>query len=424
MALKIRQIQDHLIDLHARPRGRLLVVTGARQVGKTTLARAAFPDHALVNLDSPVERAVYERLTPADWVARFPRAIIDEAQKLPAIFDTIKACHDRAPEVRYVLLGSSRVLLMKNVSETLAGRAALAELFPFTLPELVAADGAPPGPSRFSRLLEAADPGAAAGALFRPTLPLEDGTARARAAWSRFLEQGAMPPIAASDWSGEDCREWLRDYQSTYLQRDLADLARLDRLEPFARAQRAAALRVGQPVNFADLARLAGIPSATASQFVRYLEISYQVFQVPAWSRNTGKRLTRRPKLAFLDPGLQRVIAGAQGDPSGPQLEGAVAAEAIKQIRTARLPVEAFHLRTADGREVDLLLEREDGYVALECKSAERAHAMDFRNMRGLEEILDKPLLLGLVVSHDPQPRPMAEAGDRRLAVPAWSLFS
>ena len=277
-------------------------MTGARQVGKTTLAGEAFPDHHLVNFDAPAERAVYESLTPADWIARYPRAIIDEAQKLPSIFDTIKACYDRDPEVRYVLLGSSRILLMKSVGETLAGRAALTELFPFSLAELTTPAGEAPRESRFSQLLGASDPEARFRELFPPHLALEDETARARMMWERFLDRGAMPPIAASDWSEEDCLEWLRDYQSTYLQRDLADLSRLDRLEPFVRAQRAVALRVGQPLSFAEIARLAGISPPTASQFVRSLEISYQVSSLPAWFRNESKRLTKRPKLVFLDP--------------------------------------------------------------------------------------------------------------------------
>ncbi|MCK9463541.1 MAG: AAA family ATPase, partial [Proteobacteria bacterium] len=158
MLLKIRLNQKSIQEIHAHDRGRLLVITGARQTGKSTLARMAFPDYDVVNLDSPVERALYERWAPAEWISRYPRAVIDEAQKLPAIFDTIKACYDRNPDVRYVLLGSSQILLMKGVRETLAGRAALRELFPFSLPELVAEPGIEPVESRLVRMLRAASP--------------------------------------------------------------------------------------------------------------------------------------------------------------------------------------------------------------------------------------------------------------------------
>ena len=119
--IKIRHIQSDFQRLHARDRGRMLVLTGARQCGKSTLARAAFPDWERLDFDSPIERAVYERLTPQEWISRYPRAIVDEAQKLPAVFETLKACYDRNPEVRYLLLGSNQILQFEKVRESLAG---------------------------------------------------------------------------------------------------------------------------------------------------------------------------------------------------------------------------------------------------------------------------------------------------------------
>lgn len=399
------------------------MLTGARQVGKSTLAAAAFPDYPVVNLDSPVERAVYERLSPADWISRFPRAIIDEAQKLPSVFETVKACYDRDPSVRYVLLGSSQILVMKGVKESLAGRAALSELFPFTLPEIAASGGVEPSSSRFVTLALDPDPASRMAELFPPQLAIHEDTAAAKEVWSSFVESGAMPLIVDPGWTREDRREWLKDYRRTYLERDLLDIARLDRLEPFARAQKAAALRASKPVNFADLARLSDVSAPTAKQFMRYLEMSYQVFWLPAWSRNREKRLSKRPKLHFVDPGLLRVVAGVSGEPTGEHVESAVAAEVFKQLRAARIDAEFHHLRTVDGREVDLLLEREDGYVAIEVKRAGRVHPVDFKHMRGLDDILDKPLELALVVSSDPDPRPMDRDDPRFWAVPAWSLL-
>lgn len=423
MLLKIRLNQKSIQEIHAHDRGRLLVITGARQTGKSTLARMAFPDYDVINLDSPVERALYERWAPAEWISRYPRAVIDEAQKLPAIFDTIKACYDRNPDVRYVLLGSSQILLMKGVRETLAGRAALRELFPFSLPELVAEPGIEPKESRLVRMLRAASPMRSFTDLFVADLSLRDETATAKRAWERLSASGGMPALHAEAWTDEDRREWLRDYQTTYLQRDLADLARLDRLEPFARAQKAAALRASQPVSFADLARLADVSPPTAKQFMQYLEVSYQVFWLPAWSRNAEKRLVKRPKLHFVDPGLRRVVAGASGEVTGAEFEGAVAAEVWKQVRTAKLELELTHLRTVDGREVDLLIEREDGYLALECKRTDHVHGADFKHLRGLEQLLDKPLLAGIVVSQEAEARTHDGIGDRFFSAPAWSLL-
>jgi predicted AAA+ superfamily ATPase len=219
--------------------------------------------------------------------------------------------------------------------------------------------------------------------------------------WEYFEQWGGMPVLTGEGWTDEDRFEWLADYQATYLQRDLGDLVQLERLEPFVRAQQAVALRTARSINFSELARLADVAPATAKKFVRFLEISYQVLMLPAWFRNPEKRLMKQPRLHFVDPGIRRAILRKRGAVDGAEFESAVVAEIFKQCRTARLPVDFWFLRTADGREVDLLIEREDGFVAVEVKQAERIGHPDFRHLRGLGEILDKPLLLGLVVSHD-----------------------
>ena len=400
--LKIRQIQQGLREFHGRDRGRLLILTGARQCGKSTLASMTFPEWAHLDLDSPVERTAYARLSPHDWITRFPRAVVDEAQKLPAVFETIKACYDRDPEVRYLLLGSSQILLLREVRETLAGRVALRELFPFTLPELLSsAPDQEPRPSRLIQVLQSPTPARELERLLPPTYALDAGYALARSRWDYFLTWGGMPVLVDEEWTDEDRFEWLQDYQATYLQRDLSDLAQLERLEPFVRAQQAAALRTAQTINFSELARLADVAPPTAQKFMRYLELSYQILMLPAWFRNAEKRLMKQPKLHFLDPGIRRAILRKRGACDGAEFESAVVAEIYKQCRNARLPVEFYHLRTVDGREIDLLLEREDGFIAFEVKQTERVAATDFRHFRDLEAILDKPLLLGLVVSND-----------------------
>lgn len=366
----------------------------------------AFPDYPVLAMDSPVERAVYERMRPDDWILRYPCAVIDEAQKLPVVFETVKACYDRNPDVRYVLLGSSQILLLKQVKETLAGRLAIRELYPFSLSELISASGGPdPSPSRFHFLVTAPDPSVLVAELFPPTIPLRSKDAENLQAWFYLLKWGGMPAIMGSDWNDEDRFEWLRDYQDTYLQRDLSDLARLDRLEPFVRAQQAAALRTAQTVNFSDLARLSGISPPTARQFMRYLELSYQILFLPAWFRNPEKRLMKQPKLHFIDNGVRRAILGRRGKIDGAEFESTVVSEIHKQCRSLRVPIEPYHLRTLDGREIDLLLEREDGYIAVECKHTENVTPHDFRHLNGLDRILDKPLLLSLVVSADSAPR-------------------
>ena len=206
----------------------------------------------------------------------------------------------------------------------------------------------------------------------------------------------------------------------TYLQRDLRDLANLRELEPFVRAQRTLAAMTGGLLNFAHLANHAGIAAQTAKRFVTYLEISYQIILLQPWFRNLGKRLSRSPKVHFIDPGVQRALLGRRGVPTGNEFESAVISEVFKQIRNSRLPVTFHHLRTTDGREIDLLLELEEGFIPLEIKLTERVSARDARHLRRLDEVLDKPVLHALVLSNDGRIQALDE-GITALPV-AWFL--
>ena len=280
------------------------------------------------------------------------------------------------------------------------------------LPELLAATGA----SRLVEVLAADDPLRALDQLCPATYHITAAYAQAKMRWEYFLHWGGMPRLR--EWDDEDRFAWLQDYQAMYLQRDLGDLAQLRRLEPFVRAQQAAALRSGQVINFSDLARLSDVSPATARQFMRYLELSYQIILLPAWYRNAEKRLSKQSKLHFVDPGIRRSILRKRGEVDGAELESAVVAEIYKQCRNAQLPVELYHLRTADRREVDLLIEREDGFIAVEVKQTARVSAADFRHLRGLEDLLDKPLLLGLVASNDASSVPSEDGRLRHVAIP------
>ena len=133
----------------------------------------AFPDYPVVAMDSQVERVIYERMGPSDWILQYPRAVIDEAQKLPSVFDAVKASYDRNTDARYLLLDSSQILLLKKVRETLAGRMAVRELYPFVLPELVAmVGGSQPHSSRLLHLIQSVRPSEAMHDLFPPNLAL------------------------------------------------------------------------------------------------------------------------------------------------------------------------------------------------------------------------------------------------------------
>jgi hypothetical protein len=423
---RLRTTQKRLQKLWGSSRGRITVLTGARQVGKTTLVTNAFPGVPLLRFDALTERLAYRSLTPADWIERFPVAILDEVQKAPELFDTLKSVFDQAPETRYLLLGSSQIQLLDGVRETLAGRAALMRLHPLTLPELMDEGGSMPC-SSFQRLLTDSDSlPEREKELFDPVAAISPREASARRWWDHLARWGGMPSLIATDFDDAERMDWLRDYQELYLQRDLGDLARLSDLEPFVRAQKIAALRSGETVQFAALGAAAGVGATTARRYLQYLELSFQIHMLQPWFRNAQKRLARTPKLHFLDNGIRRGILRRTGDIDGHEMESVVVSECIKQAALTRTGAEFHHLRTADGREVDLLLEMDKGYYAFEIKLAEHVVEGDARHLRDLGAILDKPLLAGFVLSSDSRARRLADgaAGEPILAVPAWRFLS
>ena len=177
----------------------------------------------------------------------------------------------------------------------------------------------------------------------------------------------------------------------------------------------------GELVNYSALAKEAGITAKTAQRFLQYLQMSYQVVLLQPWFRNSLKRLVKSPKLHYLDPGVQSAVSGRYGALSGHEFESAVVAEMIKQLKTSGLRVDFYHMRTVEGREVDLLVETEAGFYAMEVKQSRSVQSGDARHLKGLSDVLDKPLLHAFLVSNDPETK---QFGERLTALPAPALLS
>jgi len=359
-------------------------------------------------------------MSATEWLSAYPKVILDEVQKAPAMFDTVKAMVDMNSDCRIMLSGSSQIMLMERVKESLAGRVSLFEMFPLTLPEMTT-DGwdDPVMPSRLCRYLADTkrDPNVFSG------IPQSDaGFAKANIIWNRYLDLGGMPSL----WNPtfltniEDCRTWLQNYVQTYLQRDIRDLVMLRELEPFVLAQKAIASQTAGIMNMTNLSRDSGISPSSASRFLKYLEISYQIVLLQPWFKNRTKRLVKSPKLHMIDPGVMRAISGKTGSLSGNEFESAVVSEIIKQIQSREIPATPYFLRTHDGLEVDLLLEMEDGFIPIEIKQSTHVTKNDARHLFAIAPILDKPVLMGLVISNDPAPHVFT---DNIRALPAaWLL--
>jgi predicted AAA+ superfamily ATPase len=396
---------------------RIIVITGARQTGKTTLVKHTFPKMKYIAVDDPVLIGQYTSLTVSQWHEYYPQAILDEVQKIPALIESIKAVYDQFPDVIYILTGSSQFLHLNKVSESLADRAAIFELFPLTIPELMT-DGWDDDihASLFQEFLQK---GLVPESL--PSFLMDPEYAVREKAFQNYLLNGGYPVLTKNSFDDNERFEWLTDYIRTYLERDVRDLADFRSLEPFVKVQRMTALMTGNLLNYAELAKDAGITPNTARRFVNYLEISYQALLLEPWSRNKLKRLVKSPKLHYLDPGVQKAIIQKRGILSGNEYESAIIAELYKQMKNLQFPGSFYHLRTVDGREVDLLIETEKGYYAIEVKMTSRVSDGDARHLKGLELILDKPLLFSFLLSNDPVVRNISE---NILAIPAAMFLS
>ena len=400
---------------------RIVVLTGARQVGKTTLARG-FYERSLryLNLDSPGERERLAAVPAEGWGRAVGPAILDEVQKAPNLLDKLKWSYDEGQLDFSVLLGSSRILLLDQVRESLAGRVFLYELWPLTVAELTPHfHGTLPDPPLIARLLS--DP----SRLREPLDELAEGivgpqAGAAQAAVGHILEWGGLPSLLLYP-IGERLA-WLDAYQATYLERDLADLARLRDLDAFSRCHRLAALRAGQILSYSELARDAGLPVTTVRRYLRYLEISYQTFPLAAWSGNPGVRLVKAPKLIWFDSGVQRALSGLVNGLRGEQYESAMIAQILMTLWTLGLRFDASYLRTGSGLEVDLVLETPggEGLLALEIKARPTVDRRDAARIERAAQVFGNRYSGGLVVYRGER---VLRLTDTVHAVPDWALL-
>lgn len=396
---------------------RLVMITGARQTGKTTLARTLYPDLRYVSLDEVEARLQLQTMPTRAWASSVGHAILDEAQKEPALFDKLKFAYDSGEVDFSILLGSSQILMMNRVRETLAGRVFIYELWPLMLTELLAGESTVRRPL-FAHLL---DSDANADRLFGeiPPVLLGDDAWQRQQWFTHGIEWGGMPGLLP--FNADERREWLSAYTNTYLERDLTDIARLDDLLPYRRFMRLAALRSGQLLSYADLARDADVSPTTARNYLNYLQLSYQTYLLPPYFSNEVKRLVKAPKLYWIDLGLWRHQTNYWGDITGQLLETYVVGEASKWMKTSGTTAEAWFYRTHGGLEVDLLLTTSQGVWGIEVKSSPQVKARQGNALRRLAGEFTDRWRGGIVV----YPGAQIERLEENLwAVPVQRLFS
>lgn len=410
-----RVLSGHLPKSSAK---RVVLLTGARQTGKTTLSKSVYPDLRYVNLDAPENRDALRAIPTSSWGRDVGNAVIDEAQKAPVVFEKVKYSFDAGNVSFCVLTGSSQILLLKKIRETLAGRVSLYELWPLMACEMFhGGDDRDMAPPLVDELFKERPVDTILGTV--PGVLLDDLDSRQRAAEAHLAQWGGMPALLPLP--EEERWKWLRDYEYTYLERDLSDLARLDDLEPFRKFQRLSALRSGKLLQYSELARDADVSVDTARRYMEYLRISYQSILLQPYHRNITSSVIKTPKLYWVDMGILRQLTGYRGEPTGDLYETFVVGELFKWMKTVQRADSLYFYRTRSGLEVDLLLETNQGIIGMEIKSRETVTRSDTRPLQDVAAGLGSEWRGGIVIYRGNEIRKIAEPSI--WAVPSRRLF-
>jgi uncharacterized protein len=362
-----------------------VVVTGARQTGKSTLAEQLVPGarrYATLDDLDVLDAAQHD---PEVLVGGPGPVTLDEVQRAPELLRAVKRAIDRDRKAgRFLLTGSANLLLMRQVSESLAGRASYLTLWPMTRREQRGLGRC----GLWDELHNTPD------AEWREMLAGEKDSAED---WRMLARRGGFPTPALDLTTAADRRIWFDGYVRTYLERDLQDLASISTLPDFRRLMRAACLRMGQLVNQTELGRDVALPQPTVHRWLNLLETSYLLVRLPAYAVNRTKRLIKAPKIYWGDTGLALHLAEAE-EPDGAHLENLVLHDLLAW-RDARVErAELGYWRTSIGEEVDFVIEAGGKLLPIEVKSTTRPRLSDAMHLRTFRTEYGKKARAGLLL--------------------------
>lgn len=357
-------IADALIDMP------VVVVTGMRQVGKSTLLQedALFKNRRYITLDdfAQLEAA---RHNPETLLGRDVPITVDEAQRSPALLTVVKQMvdRDRRPG-RFLLSGSANFLLLKNIAETLAGRAIYFTLHPFNRREIKGNVSSEPFLVRFSRTLDVQS---------NSVHPVEP----------REVLLGGMPPVCLERLRNPAL--WFKGYEQTYIDRDLRQLSQVADLLSFRHLMQLTALRSGHILNLSELARDAKLTVTTTSRYMSLLETSFVIRRIGPYLGNRSARLIKSPKLYISDSGLACHLTGIDNldATANEPLRGAMfetyVAQNMASLLDAHWPAARLYFWNVQGRyEVDFVIEAGRQVIAIEVKAASRWSEGDLSGLR------------------------------------------
>jgi predicted AAA+ superfamily ATPase len=371
----------------------VVLLDGARQVGKTTLARSLAtcegPERRYLTLDDAATLAAAAG-DPAGFIAGLDGPVVlDEVQRVPELFLSIKAAVDRERTPgRYLLTGSADVLLLPRLGDSLAGRIEILTLWPLSQGEIEGVREA------------------FVDTIFGASLPARVARAAdTRTDVAERIARGGFPEVALGGPTFRR-RDWFGSFLTTVLQRDVRDIAQIEGLTALPRLLALLAAQTTGLLNHADLARGSGLAQTTLKRYLVLLETTFLVALLPAWFVNVGKRLIKSAKMSLTDTGVAAHLRGLDdsglrrgSDQLGPLFENFVFMELVKQAGWSTTRPAFFHFRASHGPEVDIVLESPQGkIVGIEVKAAATATAADFKGLRLLTEAAGKRFHRGLVL--------------------------
>lgn len=409
MRYRPRHVETRILE--ALDDTRVVVVNGARQVGKSTAVHALIGQHPgaverQLDRASDLQSALAD---PTEFVRHTGLLVIDEVQRAPDLILAIKAAVDRNQRPgQFLLTGSARVLGLRRVPDALVGRSETIELWPFSQGEM---DGWPDG------FVEA---------VFAERPQLETGGDLTRADYVERALRGGFP--VAVDRSERRRARFFDAYLNDLIDRDVVQLGEIQRRDELRRLLSLLAARMAAPLSIENMAGELAISKTTVERYVALLEEVFLIKRVPAWSTSATSRATRMRKLLMVDSGIGAHLTGLttarfDRDPSraGQLVENFVLGELSRQLVWSEEYVSLYHYRTRDGQEVDAVLEHHDGrIVAVEVKAASTVTADDSRHLRHLRTLAGDRFHLGLVLYTGTEILPF---GERMIACPIDALW-
>lgn len=395
----------------------IAVLQGARQVGKSTLAKMVIRNRQAVYVSLDTSAHFNAAKADPDAFVRQTREllVIDEVQRVPALVRAIKDAvdQDRRPG-KFLITGSANLLHITGTEESLAGRAETVVLYGFSQGELA---------GNREDFVDRALSGDA------KKLAARSGTLT-RTEYLELVCAGGYPePLARGTRRRRNA--WFDNYVNRIVTRDATDVSRLAHLDRLPDLLRLLAANTSGELVKSRVAKDARIPETSLPPYLALLETLYLIHTLPAWGENLTKRVTRAPKVALLDTGLAArlnnltpiaMAPDAVSDAAGGMLESFVAGELRRQLVWAETPARLFHFRDRHGAEVDIIIESEDRrVVGIEAKASGSPMTADFKHLIKLREKLDDRFRLGVVFHTGPEAVPF---GDRLLALPYSALWS